>query len=97
MISDKNKSSLSFHSSDSSVKQFYLNLPEDMVEDNPLGGDFVSMHTNTQISKTFFLLCEGFSPLQPSFVYLLCPKTGFVGEYTDTHYKMTKFLFVYYM
>jgi hypothetical protein len=36
MISDKNKSSLSFHSSDYMVEQCYLNLPDDMVEDNPL-------------------------------------------------------------
>jgi hypothetical protein len=33
MLSDKhNKFLLSFHSADSMVEQFYLNLPEDMVE-----------------------------------------------------------------
>jgi hypothetical protein len=37
MISDEqNKSSLSYHSADSTVEQCSLNLPEDMVEDNPL-------------------------------------------------------------
>jgi hypothetical protein len=46
-----------------------------------------------------FLPSEDFSPLQPFFVHLFCLKTGFVGgfvgEYTDKHYKMTRFLFVY--
>jgi hypothetical protein len=37
MISDKqNKFLLSFHIYDFTIKQCYLNLPEDMVEDNPL-------------------------------------------------------------
>jgi hypothetical protein len=37
MTSDEqNKSSLAFHSADSMVEQCYLNLPEDMVENNPL-------------------------------------------------------------
>jgi hypothetical protein len=37
MISDEqNKPSLSFHSADSTVEQCYLNLTEDMVEDNSL-------------------------------------------------------------
>jgi hypothetical protein len=37
MISDEqNNSLLSFYSADSTVEQFYLNIPEDMVEDNPL-------------------------------------------------------------
>ncbi len=36
MTSDKNKSLLSSHIYDSTVKQCYLNLPEDMVEDNLL-------------------------------------------------------------
>ncbi len=53
---------------------------------------------NTQIHKYANHCCEGFylySPLQPSFVYLFGPKTVFVGESTDKHYKMTIFLFVY--
>ncbi len=36
MLSDKNTSLLSFHFYDSMVEQCYLNLPEDMIEDNPL-------------------------------------------------------------
>jgi hypothetical protein len=32
---DRNKSALSCHIYDSTVKQCYINLPEDMVEDNP--------------------------------------------------------------
>ncbi len=36
MTLDKTKSSLSFHFSDITVEQCYLNLPENMVEDNPL-------------------------------------------------------------
>ena len=36
LTSDKIKSSLSSHIYDSTVEQCYLNLPEDMVEDNPL-------------------------------------------------------------
>ncbi len=35
MTLDENKSLLSFPFHDSTVKQSYLNLPEDMVEDNP--------------------------------------------------------------
>ncbi len=30
-----------------------------------------------------------------SYVYLFGPKSGFVGKYTNTHYKMTRILFVY--
>ena len=29
------------------------------------------------------------------YVYLLCSKSSFIGEYTNTHYKMTRILFVY--
>ncbi len=36
MKSDENKSLSSFPFYDSTVEQCYLNLPEDMVEDNPL-------------------------------------------------------------
>ncbi len=36
MISDKNKSLLALHFSDSTIEQCYLNLPEDMNEENPL-------------------------------------------------------------
>jgi hypothetical protein len=36
ILDEQNKSSLSFHSADSTVELCYPNLPEDMVEDNPL-------------------------------------------------------------
>jgi hypothetical protein len=36
MTSVENKSLLSFSFYDSTVEQCYLNLPEDMAEDNPL-------------------------------------------------------------
>ena len=44
---------------------------------------------------TFFRLCECCFLRTPSYVYLFGPKSGFVGEYTNTHYKMTKILSVY--
>jgi hypothetical protein len=47
---------------------------------------------NTQI--TVVMVFNPCSPLQPSSVYLFGPKTVFVGEYTDTHYKMARFLCV---
>ena len=52
--------------------------------------------TNTQkpvlhLCEAFFLRRDG----KPSFVYLFCPKIDFLDEYTDTHYKMTRILFVY--
>jgi hypothetical protein len=58
----------------------------------------VILLARTQIhkhAKDGFSSVQRFSPLQPSFVYLFCPKTDFVGEYTDTHYKMTRFLFLH--
>ena len=36
ILDEQNKSKLSSHIYDSTVEQWYLNLPEDMVEDNPL-------------------------------------------------------------
>ena len=36
ILDEQNKSRLSSHIYDSTVEQCYLNLPEDMVEDNPL-------------------------------------------------------------
>jgi len=53
----------------------------------------IHKYTNTQ--KTVFHLCEVFLPSQPSYVYLFCPKSDFFGEYTNTHNKMTRILFVY--
>jgi hypothetical protein len=47
-------------------------------------------YTNLQISV--FRLCECFFSSTPSLVYLFCPKSGFVGEFTNTHYKMTRIL-----
>jgi hypothetical protein len=47
---------------------------------------------NKQIHKYTKDGCKGFylcSPLQPSFVYFFGPKTIIVGEYINTHYKMT--------
>ena len=52
-----------------------------------------SLNLNTQ--KTVFHLCDKFLPSQPSYVYLFCPKSDFFGENTNTHYKMTRILFVY--
>ena len=54
---------------------------------------WIQKYTNKQISV--FRLCECFFLRTPSYVYLFCPKSGFVGEYTNTHYKMTRILFVY--
>ncbi len=72
-----------------------------------LGCDFFALihkYTNTQplplplplpLPKMVFLLCEGFLPLQPSFVYLFFQKRDFFGPIHGYAYKMTTFLFVY--
>jgi len=51
-----------------------------------LGCDFVGINKS---------LCECFFLRTPAYVYLFCSKSGFVGEFTNTHYKMTRILFVY--
>ncbi len=61
-----------------------------------LGCDFFApIHKYTNTQTTVFLLCEGFLPSQPSFVYLLCQKGDFFGPIHGYTYKMTTFLFVY--
>ena len=49
--------------------------------------------TNTKM--TVFHLCDGIFPSQPFYVYLFGPKSDFFREYIDTHYKMTRILFVF--
>jgi hypothetical protein len=48
-------------------------------------------HKYTITHKTVFLPCKDFS----LFCVFFCLKTSFVGEYTDKHFKMTRFFFVY--
>jgi hypothetical protein len=60
-----------------------------------LGCDFFSLHTNTQIRKRRVSSVQRFFTFATVFCVLVLSKTGFVGEYTDTHYKMTRFLFMY--
>jgi hypothetical protein len=58
----------------------------------------VILLVNTQIRKFTnlrFPSLRMFFSSTPSYVYLFGPKSGFVGEYTNTHYKMTRILFVY--
>jgi hypothetical protein len=58
----------------------------------------VILLARTQIHK---YAKDGFSSVQrffifaTVFVYFFCSKTGFVSEYTDKHYKLTIFSFVY--
>ncbi len=58
-----------------------------------LGCDFASLHTNTQICIRRFSIVRRFFHLHNRLLCFFCQKTGFVGEYTNTHYKMTRFLF----
>ncbi len=64
---------------------------KDLSHWRTVGCDFVRLHTNTQIHIRFFQSCEGLFTFATVFCVFFCQKTSFVGEYTNTHYKMTRF------
>ncbi len=77
-------------------ERYVFVFPENKPVDITLGCDFFApIHKYTNTQKTVFLLCEGFLPSQPSFVYLFCQKGDFFGRIHGYTYKMNNFLFVY--
>ncbi len=56
---------------------------------------FAPIHGHANTQKTVFLLCEGYLPLQLSFVYLFCKKGDFFGPIHGYTLENDHFLFVY--
>ena len=63
----------------------------------PLGCDcdFFSSHTNTQIYKSLFSISANVIYLQHHLMCIYFLQKVFYCEYTNTHYKKTRILFVY--